>query len=377
MWLCGGITDKARTCHNNTDNIIKTRLSVNERPVRRLIAKLNKWADTLVRGGEDECESGFKGLQLDITQLQLILAKSKLVFDMAERERINYDQEQQQIEASIIASQAELEKLDKDLVEAKKIRANKIEYDELAVQVLRYPSRESSQNSIESLQQEIQELEVEGQAQIDKMSHRREQFFTALENLKAIQESILEDEREEAKRLFLKRTQVDDDDDDDLIGDGFGMDGVTSTSAAGALTPSGGSVPAGSGDGGAIAPDGESHSIVNGHIAGGENLSRTSSNGSFSEAQRMSHADTESGQASSHERRSTNGSAADSPVGNPEGLAVEGIFSSTDINGALQHKHDMDRHGHSHGTPASPSSRSMTGTPTIPGSDSPMMQVDP
>lgn len=36
------------------DNIIRTRLSVNERPVRRLIAKLNKWADTLVKGGDDE-----------------------------------------------------------------------------------------------------------------------------------------------------------------------------------------------------------------------------------------------------------------------------------------------------------------------------------
>ncbi|KAF9333043.1 THO complex subunit 7 [Podila minutissima] len=360
---------------DHDDNIIKTRLSVNERPVRRLIAKLNKWADTLVKGGDDECESGFKGLQLDVTQLQLILAKSKLVFDMAERERINYDQEQQQIEASIISSQAELEKLDKDLVEAKKIRANKIEYDELAVQVLRYPSRESSQSSIESLQQEIQELEMEGQAQIEKMAHRREQFFTALENLKAIQESILEDEREEAKRLFLKRTQVEDEDDDDLIGDGFGMDGVAPTSAA--LTPSGGSVPVGAGGSEATGPDGESHSIVNGLIAGGESLSRTSSMGSFSEEQRMSNGDIESGQALSHVRRSTNGSAADSPVGNPEGLAIEGVFSSTDINGSLQHRHDMDRHGHGHGTPATPSSRSMTGTPTIPRSDSPMMQVDP
>ncbi|KAG0337307.1 THO complex subunit 7 [Podila horticola] len=362
---------------DHDDNIIRTRLSVNERPVRRLIAKLNKWADTLVKGGDDECESGFKGLQLDVTQLQLILAKSKLVFDMAERERINYEQEQQRIEASIISSQAELEKLDKDLVEAKKIRANMIEYDELAVQVLRYPSRESSQNSIESLQQEIQELGMEGQAQIEKMAYRREQFFTALENLKAIQESILEDEREEAKRLFLKRTQVDDDDDDDLIGDGFGMDGVAQTGTAGALTPSGGSVPTGAGGSGATGPDGESRSIVNGHIAGSENLSRTSSVGSFSEVQRMSNGDIESGETSSLMRSSTSGSVADSPVGNAEGLTVEGVFSSADINGTLQHRHDMDRHGHGHDTPATPSSRSMTGTPTIPDSDSPMMQVDP
>lgn len=304
-------------------------------------------------------ENGFKGLQLDITQLQLTLAKSKLVFDMAERERINYDQEQQHIEASIIASQAELERLDQDLVEAKKIRANKIEYDELSVQVLRYPSRESSQNTIESLQQEIQELELEGQAQVDKMAHRREQFFIALENLKAIQESILEDEREEAQRLFQKRTQVDDDDDDDIIGDdGFGMDGVA---------PTGGSVPSGAE---ATGLDGVSHNLVNGHDGRGENLSRASSRGSFSEAP---HGDTEPGKASGHLRRSTNGSAADSPVA---GGLVDGEFSSTDINGT-QPRHDMDRHGHGHGTPPTPSSRSMTATPTIPGSDSPMMQVDP
>lgn len=277
---------------------------------------------------------------------------------MAERERINYDQEQQHIEASIISSQAELERLDQDLVEAKKIRANKIEYDELAVQVLRYPSRESSQNTIESLQQEIQELELEGQAQIDKMAHRREQFFTALENLKAIQESILEDEREEAQRLFLKRTQVDDEDDDDLIGDEFGMDGVAPTDE---------SVPSGAE---ATSLEGASLSIVNGHDGRGENLSRTSSRGSLSGAP---HGDTESEQASGHLRRSTNGSAADSPVA---GGLVDGEFSSTDING-IQPRHDMDRHGHGHGTPPTPSSRSMTGTPTIPGSDSPMMQVDP
>ncbi|KAF9390369.1 THO complex subunit 7 [Podila verticillata] len=343
---------------DHDDNIIRTRLSVNERPMRRLIGKLNKWAETLVKGSEDECENGLKGLQLDITQLQLTLAKSKLVFDMAERERINYDQEQQRIEASIIASQAELERLDQDLVEAKKIRANKIEYDELAVQVLRYPSRESSQNTIESLQQEIQELELEGQTQIDKMAHRREQFFAALENLKAIQESILEDEREEAQRLFLKRTQVEDEDEDDLIGDEFGMDGVA---------PTGESVPSGAE---ATGLDGASHSIVNGHDGEGENLSRASSRGSFSGEP---HGDTESGQASGHLRRSTNGSAADSPVA--EGL-VDGEFSSTDIN-SPQPRHDMDRHGHGHGTPPTPSSRSMTATPTIPGSDSPMMQVDP
>ncbi|KAG0346447.1 THO complex subunit 7 [Podila humilis] len=320
-------------------------------------------------------------LLLEMSQLQLLLAKSKLVFDMAERERTHYDFEKQQIEDHILESQAELDELEQDLVEARKIRANKIEYDELAVEVLRYPSRESSQQSIDNLNQEIKELREDGENQVKKMGVRREQFLTALKTLQSIQESIAEDEREEAKRLFLKRTQVDDDDDDDddLIGDGFGVEGIAGfvTAAADSNTIVGTSQ-----DDGTTASN--LHPLNGRHLLESEHrLSRSSSVGSFSESQQLTHGvGLEVDQTSSHERRSTNGSFVDSPNssqgGGGEGVSIDGVFSTADTaeDSATQPpiRHGMDRHGDGQGSPETPASSSMTATPTIPGSP---MNVDP
>ncbi|KAG0204237.1 THO complex subunit 7 [Mortierella sp. GBA30] len=170
-----------------------------------------------------------QSLLLDISQFELSLSKSKLVTDMAERERLHYDREQREIEESIIRSQEELEILARELEDAKQERANKIEYDQLAAEVSKFPSRESSHESIVALQAEIQELEKEAVQQSLVMELRKKQFFAALLCLQSIQESIQEDQQEEEKRLFLKRTQHDDDvlgEDEEEEGYTDSMEGV-------------------------------------------------------------------------------------------------------------------------------------------------------
>ncbi|KAF9408425.1 hypothetical protein BGZ94_002314, partial [Podila epigama] len=342
-----------------------TRLSVNERPVKRLIAKLLKWSESLIQGKDEEVESGMKLLLQDVAQLQLLLTKSKLVYDMTERERISYDQERQTIESKVASSQEELERLERELMEAKKIRANKIEYDELAVQVLQYPSRAASQSNIETLQNEIQELEMMGQAQIEKMAQRREQFFTALASLRSIQESISEDSREEARRLFLKRTQVDDDDDDDFLGDGFGADGTGSgngaTPSASAHVTTGQATPTATGGANGGLEEGEGddttlpstsepsatlrfESTLKASIEPGHSLSRSTSSGSLSESQVLLVNVETDGLLGvlGHQRRSTNGSLTASPAESQSGAAGEDVFSSEASISTAQHHHGHD-----------------------------------
>ncbi|KAF9903241.1 THO complex subunit 7 [Linnemannia zychae] len=216
--------------HDDTDNIIRTRLSVNERPLRRLTQRFQKWTGVLVAGSREEIENGFQGLLMEISQFELGLSKSTLVAEMAERERQHYNEERHQIEDSIALSHEELETLARDLEEAKQERSNKIEYDQLAAQVLQFPSRESSQQSIAQLNAEILELENEALLQSQLMDLRKKQFFTALLCLQSTQESIREDRREEEKRMYLKRSQLDDplDDQDQDDEGGFveNMDGV-------------------------------------------------------------------------------------------------------------------------------------------------------
>ncbi|KAF9086662.1 THO complex subunit 7 [Mortierella sp. AD031] len=225
--------------HEETDNIIRTRLSVNERPLRRLTTRFQKWSGLLTTGTQQDIENGLQTLLLEISQFELGLSKSTLVQEMAAREHHHYDQEQRDIEENIITSQAELEHLARELDAAKQERANKIQYDQLATQVLEFPSRESSQQSIAQLEAEIQELENEAIQQRQLMDLRKKQFFTALLCLQSTQESIQEDRREEERRLYLKRSNrrdLDDHDDEDEDGeDGFveSMDGVVVTAPSG------------------------------------------------------------------------------------------------------------------------------------------------
>ncbi|KAF9953302.1 THO complex subunit 7 [Mortierella alpina] len=196
---------------DHDETIIRTRLSVNERPLRRLSTRFQKWTGYLTTGTEEEAEKGLQTFMLEVSQVELSLSKSNLVTDMAERERLHYDREQQEIEDSISKSQEELEILARELEEAKQERANKIEYDQLAVEVSKFPSRDSSRESIANLQAEILELEREAVQQSAVMELRRKQFYTALQNLQSIRESIQHDQQEEEKRLFLKRARHDDD----------------------------------------------------------------------------------------------------------------------------------------------------------------------
>ncbi|KAF9115406.1 THO complex subunit 7 [Mortierella sp. AM989] len=193
------------------EETIRTRLSVNERPLRRLASRFHKWAKAISTGTNEEIEKELQNLLHEVSHFELTLSKTKLVTEMAERERLNYDQEQRRTEASIARLQEELGTLARDLEVAKQERANKIQYDQLATEVSQFPSRESSEASILSLRAEIQELENEAVQQSMVMELRKKQFFTALLCLQSIQESIEEDQRAEEQRLFLKRTHHDDD----------------------------------------------------------------------------------------------------------------------------------------------------------------------
>ena len=141
--------------------------------------------------------------------------------EMAERERIHYDQEQQGILNSIVVSQSELEDLAQELEVAKRERTHKIQYDELALELGKFPSREASQASIAALETEIQELEWESRQQDLAMTQRKQQFDMALQSLVTMQESIQQEQLDVVKRQFLKRTTQEDEDALDDEEEGF------------------------------------------------------------------------------------------------------------------------------------------------------------
>ncbi|KAF8936474.1 Tho complex subunit 7-domain-containing protein [Dissophora ornata] len=221
------------------EQIIRARLSINERPLRRLISRFYKWSTSLSTATPEEIEDGLQTFLLEVSQFQVGLSRSKLIAEMAEREHHHYDKEQHIIEENIKVSEEELKVLAVRLEEAKQERANKIQYDIIAAEVSKFPSRESNQQSIADLKAEILELEKEAVQQSEAMDKRKKQFFTALMCLQSIQESIEEDQREEAKRLFHKRASHDDDgsgDEDEEEGFVESMEGVAPTASTPTLS---------------------------------------------------------------------------------------------------------------------------------------------
>ncbi|KAF9913074.1 THO complex subunit 7, partial [Lobosporangium transversale] len=201
--------------------IIRARLNVNERPLRILTTRFHKWCQALSVGTNEDIERELQSLLHEVTYFELSISKTQLVAEMAERERLSYEQSQQRTEENIARSEKELEVLTRELEEAKQERANKILYDQLATEVSRFPSRQSNQESIATLQSEIQELEDEAVRQGLVMELRKKQFYDAFSCLQNIHDSIEEDQQEEQRRLYLKRTHPEDDEEEDQQEDGF------------------------------------------------------------------------------------------------------------------------------------------------------------
>ena len=68
-------------------------------------------------------------------------AKSKLVQEMNNKEAVNYEQLLEKIQSKITEAEADILEAKKELEQARLIRRNRMEYDAMAKQISKYPSR--------------------------------------------------------------------------------------------------------------------------------------------------------------------------------------------------------------------------------------------
>ncbi|KAF9161058.1 THO complex subunit 7 [Actinomortierella ambigua] len=186
------------------DTIIRSKLAVDEKSLQRLTKRFHQWSSNLFKESDEEFEKGMGSVLLELSQVELKLQHAQLVAAMTFRERQHYHQEQQQIEDQVQAAQQELVQLEQQLDEAKKERSNKIQYDELTNEINLFPTRHQSMQQVDHLRREIAELEAESLSYQHMLAWRRKQFLAALVSLQGIQESIVEDRKEEERLLALK-----------------------------------------------------------------------------------------------------------------------------------------------------------------------------
>ncbi|OZJ05535.1 hypothetical protein BZG36_01927 [Bifiguratus adelaidae] len=200
---------------------VKTRLSVDERPLRNLIKKFYSWVNQLDNVTNEEAQTSLDALFLQLLHYQILLKRQQALHDMNIQEVQNYsqeniriEQESQEAKEAIVALQSELEK-------ARKLRDNKMEYDKIAKDIMQLKTRKESLDTIQQLESDIKMLEKEKVTYKTLRQHREQQFYTLIGSVKALQKEI-EEERErgnQAERMAMLINMEDGNESEDDIAD--------------------------------------------------------------------------------------------------------------------------------------------------------------
>ncbi|XP_065356777.1 THO complex protein 7 isoform X2 [Calliphora vicina] len=118
-------------------------------------------------------------LMAQLAQCQFAAAKTERTSQMIDEELENYQKLSKTIEKNIEVAKLELEDSKKELIIAKQIRKNKMEYDQLAKVIKQQPDRKETQQHIECLQKEMAELN-DKKLKLERKFEKRQKDFSVL-----------------------------------------------------------------------------------------------------------------------------------------------------------------------------------------------------
>ncbi|KAJ3032958.1 hypothetical protein HDU99_010866, partial [Rhizoclosmatium hyalinum] len=147
------------------ESIIKNKLAVDTQPLKRLIRKFQ-----LLKAAVETSQSEpicSQALDIFLTELSVystsVLTKQKQIQLMNTRQQSHFLSDLETVVSDIEETRADIEKLKQELEWEGLRRAEKLEYDAIAREVLEFASREETERNMATLQLEIASLEAEQQ----------------------------------------------------------------------------------------------------------------------------------------------------------------------------------------------------------------------
>lgn len=144
-----------------------------------------------------------------LAQCEFTMKKSRYSRQMMQEELQNYKTISKTIDTAIDKAKDQIETSKHELVVAKKIRKNRMEYDLLSEVISKHPDRKETTAKLESLKREHEELINELRQLEKEMESRRDDFTVFMRALHELQRSDINGER--ASNLSIDN--FDDDDD--------------------------------------------------------------------------------------------------------------------------------------------------------------------
>uniref|UniRef100_F6RRR2 THO complex subunit 7 homolog n=1 Tax=Xenopus tropicalis TaxID=8364 RepID=F6RRR2_XENTR len=141
------------------DEVIRKRLLIDgdgagdDRRINLLVKSFLKWCNS---GSQEEGQ--YQRMLSSLSQCEFSMGKTLLVHDMNLREMENYEKIYVDIESSIAAAHEKIAECKKQILQAKRIRKNRQEYDALAKVIQQHPDRHETLKQLEALDKELKQL---------------------------------------------------------------------------------------------------------------------------------------------------------------------------------------------------------------------------
>ncbi|BFZ64931.1 hypothetical protein YB2330_006089 [Saitoella coloradoensis] len=198
------------------DAIIKSRLAVEERPLKRIVKQVGKITSLTELPTGEELDALREELDLEFSSFSNTIFRQQVLRTANEREVARYEAEKLSIQQSVTQTQTQITQSRFALAHALQSRAQKISYDNLARTIIsRHPKSQSEINEATSeLEREISELEQEREGYAETWQRRKEQFANveaALEGMRRVVQGETEGgvEEEEGDRESDEVDMVD------------------------------------------------------------------------------------------------------------------------------------------------------------------------
>ncbi|NXK35408.1 THOC7 protein, partial [Piprites chloris] len=194
----------------STDEVIRKRLLIDgdgagdDRRINLLVKSFIKWCNS---GSQEEGYSQYQRMLSTLSQCEFSMGKTLLVYDMNLREMENYEKIYKDIvqyksvyffffkENNIAAAHEKISECKKQILQAKRIRKNRQEYDALAKVIQHHPDRHETLKQLEALGKELQNLSHIKENVEDKLELRRKQFHVLLSTIHELQQTLENDEK--------------------------------------------------------------------------------------------------------------------------------------------------------------------------------------
>ena len=198
------------------DDIIKKRLLIEgdsgneDRLINKLIKNFVKWSNNVLNtetpnnlaenapgqaNDEENVENLLEQTIASLSHAEFGLFRNQYILDMNKMEQENYEQLYKRINSEIERAQKKILESKVDLLEARKIRKNRQEYDIIARQILQFPNRAEMQGNIKNLEERVEQLKKSESEYDRKIDLRRKQFSVVLQSLSSLKMLIETDSK--------------------------------------------------------------------------------------------------------------------------------------------------------------------------------------